>query len=504
MKKWIKLLLFIVVAALVAGGGAAYGTFERYQRQNVFLEKTTLGGTEIGGSTPAQVADALAAYYDTKKTSVRILEHGEDAITGTLDTFGYSCDRDTFMSFLETALADQRKNFPALVRSLRDGYTVRSREAYLFSEEAFQTAVSADKLAVPRVETVDPKIKHDKKKNYYYVVEGSEGNMIDEEGLRTLVRETLDKYVSAGNIPKEITIDMPETLYTSLPPKDNIKELQKECDAKNLEIRKKETLAQFKKCSVTYTFGSETKELDSKTIRSWITVDDTLAVTIDDTKIKAYVTGLKAKYDTLYIKRTFQTTTGKTVTFKGKQNEYGYHIDSAAECAQLRKDILSRTAVTREPIYMATNDYGNPYHLHRNGTDDLCGTYVEVNLTKQHLWFYKDGALIIESDIVSGDVGDDKETHVGVMPLAFKESPRVLTGDEASGSGSYSTKVQYWMPFYNGQGLHDARWRHSFGGNIYRSSGSHGCVNLPPSVAETIYKNIEVGTAIIIYKEPKK
>ena len=74
MKKWLKLLLFLVVAALVAGGGAAYGTFERYQRQNVFLEKTTLGGTEIGGSTPAQVADALAAYQNKTIADAQFLE----------------------------------------------------------------------------------------------------------------------------------------------------------------------------------------------------------------------------------------------------------------------------------------------------------------------------------------------------------------------------------------------------------------------------------------------
>jgi lipoprotein-anchoring transpeptidase ErfK/SrfK len=55
------------------------------------------------------------------------------------------------------------------------------------------------------------------------------------------------------------------------------------------------------------------------------------------------------------------------------------------------------------------------------------------------------------------------------------------------------------MPFYEGQGLHDADWRGSFGGSIYRSNGSHGCVNLPPWAAAEIYNNISAGTAILIY-----
>lgn len=40
--------------------------------------------------------------------------------------------------------------------------------------------------------------------------------------------------------------------------------------------------------------------------------------------------------------------------------------------------------------------------MQRNGTDDLAGSYIEVSLDNQHLWLYKDGALVTETDIVSG------------------------------------------------------------------------------------------------------
>ena len=56
------------------------------------------------------------------------------------------------------------------------------------------------------------------------------------------------------------------------------------------------------------------------------------------------------------------------------------------------------------------------------------------------------------------------------------------------------------MPFYDGQGLHDADWRSSFGGNIYVTNGSHGCVNLPPQAAAAIYAEIDEGMAIILYQ----
>ena len=113
------------------------------------------------------------------------------------------------------------------------------------------------------------------------------------------------------------------------------------------------------------------------------------------------------------------------------------------------------------------------------------------------MWYYINGALFIESDVVTGDATLGRDTATGVFPLAFKESPATLRGGE--GKNKYTTKVQYWMPFYEGQGLHDAWWKTVFGGNEYMGNGSHGCVNLPSSVAEAVYHNIEPGTAIIIY-----
>ena len=48
-------------------------------------------------------------------------------------------------------------------------------------------------------------------------------------------------------------------------------------------------------------------------------------------------------------------------------------------------------------------------------------------------------------------------------------------------------------------GLHDATWRDKFGGDIYYSSGSHGCVNLPYQKAAVIYENIYAGMPVICY-----
>jgi lipoprotein-anchoring transpeptidase ErfK/SrfK len=61
--------------------------------------------------------------------------------------------------------------------------------------------------------------------------------------------------------------------------------------------------------------------------------------------------------------------------------------------------------------------------------------------------------------------------------------------------------VTYWMPFYGNIGVHDASWRHSFGGEIYKRVGSHGCVNAPLYLAKIIFEQISEGTPFISYEE---
>ena len=145
------------------------------------------------------------------------------------------------------------------------------------------------------------------------------------------------------------------------------------------------------------------------------------------------------------------------------EGPYGYRIDKEAEAEQLKDEILSGTQTEREPIYSMVgasreeNDYGN--------------TYVEIDLTNQMVYLYVGGDLIQSSKCVTGNIT----------------------------KGHTTPPVKFWMPFNGGIGLHDASWRSSFGGNIYKTNGSHGCVNLPYDMAKTLYENVYKGMPIICY-----
>lgn len=119
-------------------------------------------------------------------------------------------------------------------------------------------------------------------------------------------------------------------------------------------------------------------------------------------------------------------------------------------------------------------------------------TYIEVSISNQRLWFYKNGELVISSNVVTG-LRNSHDTYKGKFRIYGKTRNTYLVGDD------YRSWVDFWMPFNGDQGLHDATWRSSFGGSIYIYSGSHGCVNLPYGTAQTIFEKAPVGTAVIIY-----
>lgn len=120
-------------------------------------------------------------------------------------------------------------------------------------------------------------------------------------------------------------------------------------------------------------------------------------------------------------------------------------------------------------------------------------TYILISIKKQKLWFYKKGKLVLKSNVVTGHKGHTN-TPKGTYHIRGKSRSAYLVGDD------YVSFVNYWMLIDSGSqiGLHDATWRSSFGGSIYKYNGSHGCINLPYKVAKKIYKKAPVGTKVIV------
>ena len=255
------------------------------------------------------------------------------------------------------------------------------------------------------------------------------------------------------------------------------------------------TYKNLTKANITYTFGDETVTLDGNTIKNWLQFDEKGQLLQNDEAFRQhvvdYVAQLAADHDTVGTERQFQTISGRTVYVYG--SAYGWKIDQDKEVAQLMQEIQSGTQTTREPVYSM--------RANAHGINDLGNTYIEVDLTEQYMWYYQNGNIIFQSEIVSGLPSDpDRKTPPGIFTLNSKSSPSVLRGEmTANGTYSYEQPVTYWMPFNGGIGFHDADWQPYFGGDRYLTGGSHGCINLPPENAGQLYSLIQYDVPIICF-----
>ena len=250
-------------------------------------------------------------------------------------------------------------------------------------------------------------------------------------------------------------------------------------------------LATVNGMSVTYQLpNNQTEVLDGLTIATWVNGSQGLTVSVDAAKVADYVQGLRNKYDTPAGTQTWQSADGTTKSIK---TNYGWHIDQAKETEALIANIQSLQSVTREPVYAS--------RAVQTEMPQWGKTFVEIDISSQHVYFYQNGNFVWDSKCVTGTATDpDRATPTGVFALKYKQRDRVLRGriNPQTGKPSYESPVAYWMPFNGNIGLHDANWRSSFGGNIYLKSGSHGCINLPPKNAKTLYDLITPGTVIVV------
>ena len=153
--------------------------------------------------------------------------------------------------------------------------------------------------------------------------------------------------------------------------------------------------------------------------------------------------------------------------------------------------------VTREPAYYT----GGAAKSH--GEQDWGTTFIEVDLSTQHMWYLKDGSVAMETDVVTGVPVPERITPEGVYDILEMTRDEVLIGetDPSTGKPIYETPVNYWMRVtWTGIGFHDATWQAAFGGTRYKDgAGSHGCINMPLDQAAALFGMISVGTPVVIH-----
>lgn len=249
-------------------------------------------------------------------------------------------------------------------------------------------------------------------------------------------------------------------------------------------------IEQIQNSSLTYKIKEKEKKILPSEIALWIAkdsdgnfkLDKNGMLTFDQNAIAAFVENLAKEYDTWH-KFPFITHDGREIILK--KGNYGIRIHQEKEISYLMDYLKQPTEVVREPVYSKDVTY--------QGESIIDDIYVEVDMTEQKMYFFTEGKQVFETSVVTGCTSKGMGTPEIVCYVNYKTRNTYLTGRD------YRSFVNFWVPVYGGIGLHDATWRDEFGGEIYKKSGSHGCVNTPLEKMAELYEMLEVGMPVVIH-----
>lgn len=436
----ITLLALVLVLSLCACGGNKNKAF-------IFPKDTVVLNTDISGTTKEEawtLLETAAAGYTLQ------LQVDGASVSVSAGDIGLSCSQDAFMVAADAMEAETDADFSQVVN---------------FDEARLKTLLESHLCK----EAVDASLSFDEASGKYVLTPHSEGLETNMDALVPAVRDAIVNLVphceltGLSNIlaPTHLS-DTPESLAA-------------------LELVNTMTGVEL-----SYSFdangSTSVHEIPAETLRSFVDLgEDGFTPTISQEAVDAYAAELGEEYTVEGKTGSFRTTGGSTIDLSVSYD--GRQVDASALSQDIITCMQEGISGTRTASYLKGGVQDMPYG----------GTYIEVDLSAQKLWFYKNGECLVSTSIVSGKVAEDMCTPTGVYSIYSKSTNTYLTGT------GYRSFVYYWMPFHGGYGLHDATWRNSFGGDIYLYDGSHGCVNLPLKAAGTIYDNAPVGTKVILY-----
>lgn len=453
-------ILAILAVCVLFLGSCVYHVFH-------FDRNTTVNGVDVSGLSVNAAAEKMASA--SKNYSLLITGDGgvQDEIRDSLLQV-----KVTDPSGLKKAM---RKQNP--FTWITDGFRKKKITANIkasFDEDRLKTDIAA--LSILQEDNMEEPVDAaltETDDGHYQIEKETIGSKFDVDAAASLIANAVGNYQRSVNI--SASQQHPQVYSTS----------------KNLADRMKQWNAYLESAGISYNFPAKTVTLESSDLAKLLS-DDGESVTVSYAKVADLMANWRETYDTYNNSFKFKTESGETIK-TWYEGDYGYELDEEGTA----KDLIAN---------IKAGDKGNhdPKWYHEGNSMDNMGlgdTYVEVSIKDQHLWVHKDGEVVVDTDVVTGnpnpdDNGRNRETYKGCYAIKGKYEKVTLGSLDVQG---YASPVNYWVPFNGGEGLHDAPWRDEFGGTIYQNNGSHGCVNCPEDMMGKIYANVEKGEAVIIY-----
>lgn len=425
----------VILIILISG----YFISNHFYYKTHFKGNTSLYNIQLKGMT---VDEAYSKIINPKDNlSIVISDRDEQTYKISLKTVT-DISKETIQTFFDTGKFDPKLNQELLKESIIN----------LKLNEGATAAVNA------KIVKLD---------NGFEIEKEVLGNVINED----LLIENVSKGINEGH---------------KLNYKGNEHYLQPEIISSDKKLKEQvDTLKRQESAEITVQIGDDKIPMPQDKVRNSVT-----PAGIDNSNIEAFLAPLSEQYTNKGKDMEFTTHNGQKVTLNNDiAYTWGLEVGKSVE---LIKAAIAKGDSATVPLEIAGQGY--------NDTIQFGGNYTEVDLNAQKSYIFKDGKEVFSWDVITGLPNSRNSTSVGIHEVLYTQSPSVLRGTNNDGS-SYATPVTYWIPFTQmGEGFHDAIWQTSgFGGDLYKSLGSHGCVNTSLSDMKQVWELMYAGMPVVIW-----
>lgn len=449
-----KLIGVIMLIVLIGIGSWYYVGYAKYEL--LYLDGTEYAGVSIGGLTKEEAIKKVEDEIGENKLTVK--EYGEDKLAikykdviesielgqGLEDLFNSQDKRVWF-------LGSQEEDKGVLTANIKVSH-------YEVGNQLRNNCLTNKTRTLPK----DAKIEYHEGEGFK-IIEEEQGDSFNEDELILAIEEGIK---NRKGVNVEDYYEQPTILKDDEELKGRLAEI-KEMVSSGIKIR----------------INEEDVEIPQEKIESWVLLNKDGTLDLDYDLIYTYVEELNDQYRTYGKVLDFDSTLQGGVEVQ--PGTYGWSFDIDLTTTYIYQGILNK-----EPVIIP--------EIIGTGINEDWSDYVEVDLEYQKMFIYKGHDLVLETDIVSGQTGS--ETIPGAYAVWNKELDAVLVGFNVQYQRDYQQPVSYWIPFDDtGQGIHDANWQSSFGGDTYLYSGSQGCINTPPAVMVDVFNLVDVGMPVIIF-----
>ncbi len=464
--------LVFFVLLICAYGVATYCFMQR------FIPGTTFNNTDVSFMTAEQARAAISKNLDYYTLTILEQNGKEEKIESDDIALSVSVSEDFDKKL------DIMYGLEWIINIFQDNNSELENELviYDYDENMLDDIVETLDCASPDVPVKAKNAEIALVDDKFAIVPEQMGNVVDKNTLTDKIKDAILSHNETIDLVKENMYELPE-IYSDDPVIQEQWQLYNEINGIEINLK----------------FGGKVVPIGTKKIAGWIKLgknpDGSYRINIITDEIKKYVKTLAETYDTYGKPITLTSHSGTVVNLT--TGDYGWYLDQPYVVDMLKNYVINRESKT---INLTDGSEESNAWWYRYvgrysdvGSDFYGGTYIEVSVPEQHMWYYKEGKIVFESDVVTGNPNLGNSTPHGAFRVRYHYAPATLRGP------GYETQVAYWMVFADDVGFHDATWQPYFGGSLYLSNGSHGCVNMPLDKAGQLFEIIEDGTPVFVY-----